>query len=55
VVLARWLKPVIASPVGERGTLKLTPELMPKMDAVAAALGRNLSARTDALEKPTAH
>jgi len=55
VGLARWLKPVIASPVGERGTLKLTPELMPKMDAEAAALGRNLSARTEALEKPATH
>jgi len=55
VGLARWLKPVIASPVGERETLKLTPELMPKMDAEAAALGRNLSARTDALERPATH
>jgi hypothetical protein len=46
------LKPVIASPIGERETLKLTPELMPKMDTEAAAIGRNLSARTEALEKP---
>jgi hypothetical protein len=38
------LKPVIASPIGERETLKLTPELMPKVDTEAAALGRNLSA-----------
>jgi hypothetical protein len=43
---------VIASPIGERETLKLTPELMPKMDTEAAAIGRNLSARTEALEKP---
>jgi hypothetical protein len=49
------MKPVIASPVGGRGTLKLTPELMPKMDAEAAALRANLSARTEALEKPAAH
>jgi NAD(P)-dependent dehydrogenase (short-subunit alcohol dehydrogenase family) len=55
VELARWLKPVIASPIGERDTLKLTPELMPKMDAEAAALGRNFSVRTEALEKPGAH
>jgi len=55
VGLTRWLKPVIASPVGERETLKLTPELMPKMDAEADALGRNLSARTEALEKPATH
>jgi NAD(P)-dependent dehydrogenase (short-subunit alcohol dehydrogenase family) len=55
VGLARWLKPVIASPIGERDTLKLTPELMPKMDAEAAALGRNFSARTEALEKPASH
>ena len=43
---------MIASPIGERETLKLTPELMPKVDTEAAALGRNLSARTEALEKP---
>ncbi len=47
---ARWFKPLIASPIGERDTLKLTRELLPKMDAEAAALGRNFSARTQELE-----
>jgi NAD(P)-dependent dehydrogenase (short-subunit alcohol dehydrogenase family) len=30
---------------------KLVPDLMPRMDAEVAALGRSMSARTDALEK----
>lgn len=54
VGLARWFKPVIGSPLGERETLKLTPELLPRMDAEAAALGRHFSARTEALEHPAA-
>ena len=30
---------------------KFAPELLPKMDAEAAALGRHFSERTDELEK----
>jgi hypothetical protein len=51
VGLFRWLKPLLSSRLGERFTLKDVPELLPKMDAEAAALGRNVSARTKALEK----
>jgi hypothetical protein len=47
----RWLKPLLASPIGESATLKNVPELLPKMDAEVAALGRSMSARTEALEK----
>ncbi len=47
----RWLRPLVATPVGERDTRKFTPELLPKLDAEAAALGRSTSARTEALEK----
>ncbi|WP_319452070.1 SDR family oxidoreductase [Mycobacterium sp. RTGN6] len=51
VGLLRWLKPVLATPIGESATLKSVPELLPKMDAEVAALGRSMSARTEALEK----
>lgn len=51
VGLLRWLKPLLASRIGESATLKSVPELLPKMDAEVAALGRSMSARTEALEK----
>jgi NAD(P)-dependent dehydrogenase (short-subunit alcohol dehydrogenase family) len=51
VGLMRWLRPLLASPVGESRTLKFVPDLLPRMDAEVAALGRSMSARTEALEK----
>jgi NAD(P)-dependent dehydrogenase (short-subunit alcohol dehydrogenase family) len=54
VGLLGWLKPVLATPFGERQSLKTAPELVAEMDAEASALGRNFSARTDALEKKSA-
>jgi NAD(P)-dependent dehydrogenase (short-subunit alcohol dehydrogenase family) len=51
VGLLRWLKPVLSSRLGEPLTLKHVPQLLPKMDAEVAALGRSFSARTEALEK----
>ncbi|MGE2688798.1 SDR family oxidoreductase [Mycolicibacterium pulveris] len=51
VGLMRWLKPLLASKPGDRITAKSVPELLPQMDAEVAALGRSLSARTEALEK----
>ena len=51
VGLVRWLRPLLASPVGESQTLKFVPDLLPRMDAEVAALGRSLSERTEALEK----
>lgn len=50
VGLFRWIRPVVATPLGERDIRKFTPELLPKLDAEAAALGRSTSARTEALE-----
>lgn len=47
----RWVRPLVAMPIGERDQRKFTPELLPKMDAEAAALGRSTSARVEALEK----
>ena len=37
--------------LGEAGTLKTVPELLPQMDAEVEALGRSLSARTKEVEK----
>jgi NAD(P)-dependent dehydrogenase (short-subunit alcohol dehydrogenase family) len=47
----RWLRPLMSTPVGEGPLRKLTPELLPKLDAEVAALHRSMSARTEALEK----
>lgn len=51
VGLIRWLKPVLSTPVGEGPVRKTVPDLLPRMDAEVAALGRSLSARTEAVEK----
>ncbi len=51
VGLMRWLRPLLATRLGERDFRKIAPRLVAKMDAEAVALGRNLSARTEALEK----
>jgi NAD(P)-dependent dehydrogenase (short-subunit alcohol dehydrogenase family) len=45
----RWLRPIIATPVGERDIRKSVESLLPKMDAEVALLGRSTSARTEAL------
>jgi NAD(P)-dependent dehydrogenase (short-subunit alcohol dehydrogenase family) len=54
VGLVRWLRPFLASRAGEKQTLKIVPDLLPRMDAEVVALGRSLSARTQALEKKSA-
>lgn len=51
VGLMRWLKPLLSSPLGERIARQHVAELLPRMDAEVAALGRSMSARTEALEK----
>ena len=51
VGLVRWLRPLLATPVGERQMVKSASDLLPRMDAEVAALGRHMSARTDALHK----
>jgi len=40
----RWVKPVLSTPVGELPIRKATAELLPRIDAEAAALGRSMSA-----------
>jgi NAD(P)-dependent dehydrogenase (short-subunit alcohol dehydrogenase family) len=51
VGLFRWLKPLLSTRSGEALSRKTAPDLLPKMDAEVAALGRSMSARTEALEK----
>jgi len=50
VGLFRWLKPLFTSRRGERFVLKAIPEMLPRLDAEVAALGRSMSARTEALK-----
>ncbi len=47
----RWLKPVLSTPLGERPVLKFVPDLLPRMDAEVAALGRSMGTRTKELEE----
>lgn len=49
VGLFRWLKPVLSTPIGELPVLRHTAELVPRMDAEVAALGRSTSAYTHGL------
>ena len=50
VALFRWLKPTLTTRAGERALAKAR-DLVPRVDAEVAALGRAMSARTEALEK----
>ncbi|KZS59377.1 SDR family oxidoreductase [Mycobacterium ostraviense] len=51
VGLLRWLKPVLSTSIGERPIGRTAAELLPRMDAEAAALGRSTSAYNQALEQ----
>ena len=52
VGLFRWLRPLLSTRVVEARLLASTPDdLLSRMDAEVAALGRSTSARTEALEK----
>ncbi|HME76881.1 MAG TPA: SDR family oxidoreductase [Mycobacterium sp.] len=51
VGLTRWLRPMLATPAAEYQLRKYTPDLLPRMDAEVAALGRSMSARTEAMAK----
>lgn len=46
VGLFRWLKPLLSSKFGEAPILKVAGDLMPRMDAEVAALGRSTSSFT---------
>jgi NAD(P)-dependent dehydrogenase (short-subunit alcohol dehydrogenase family) len=47
----RWLKPLLSTPLGMAPVLKVVPDILPRMDAEVAALGRSTSAHTEALGK----
>jgi NAD(P)-dependent dehydrogenase (short-subunit alcohol dehydrogenase family) len=49
--LMRWLKPLLSTPLGEYSVVKFVPDLLPRMDAEVAALGRHVSVRTEGLHK----
>ena len=51
VEVLRWTRPLLATRMVEAQTAKTASELLPKMDAEVAALGRSMSTRTDSLEK----
>jgi NAD(P)-dependent dehydrogenase (short-subunit alcohol dehydrogenase family) len=51
VGLFRWLKPVLSTEVGELPIRKTTAELLPRMDAEVAALGRSTSAYNEDLDE----
>jgi hypothetical protein len=51
VGLLRWLRPLLTTAAAEAQARKGLPEVISRMDAEAAALGRSMSARTEALEK----
>ncbi|MDG4666518.1 SDR family oxidoreductase [Mycobacterium sp. 236(2023)] len=46
----RWLKPVLATPLGEMPVRRFVADLLPRMDAEVAALGRSMGTRTKDLE-----
>lgn len=46
----RWLRPVLSTPAGERPITAMTPEILPRMDAEVASLGRSNSARIEGLD-----
>lgn len=47
----RWLKPVLSTGIGEVSVAKFVPDLLPRMDAEVAALGRSSSAHTEQFDK----
>ena len=51
VEVLRWIRPLLATRMVEAQAAKTASELLPKMDAEVAALGRSMSARTESLEK----
>lgn len=51
VGLVRWLKPLLSTRAGESPIRPFVPDLLPRMDAEVAALGRSTSAHTENVEK----
>lgn len=51
----RWLRPLLSTSVGEAPVRRFVADLLPRMDAEVAALGRSTSAHTEALEHAGDH
>jgi NAD(P)-dependent dehydrogenase (short-subunit alcohol dehydrogenase family) len=51
VAAAQWLKPVLSTRLGEAPVRRFVPDLLPRMDAEVAALGRSTSARAEGVGK----
>ncbi|MEZ0053964.1 NAD(P)-dependent dehydrogenase (short-subunit alcohol dehydrogenase family) [Mycobacterium sp. MAA66] len=51
VAALRWLKPVLSTGFAEAQVARFVPDLLPRMDAQVAALGRSTSAHTEGLGK----
>jgi hypothetical protein len=49
VALFRWLKPVLSTTLGELPIRESSAELMPRIDAEVAVLGRSTSAYNEEL------
>jgi NAD(P)-dependent dehydrogenase (short-subunit alcohol dehydrogenase family) len=47
----RWLKPILSTRLGEAPVRRFVPDLLPRMDAEVAALGRSTSARSEGFGK----
>ncbi|MDY6996721.1 MAG: SDR family oxidoreductase [Actinomycetota bacterium] len=50
VGLLRWLRPVLSTALVQNRVLSFVPDLLPRMDAEVAALGRSMGVRTKELE-----
>ncbi|MET4432275.1 SDR family oxidoreductase [Mycolicibacterium sp. 624] len=51
VGLVRWLRPILSTRVGEMPVRAIVPDILPRMDAEVAALGRSTSAHNEELEQ----
>ena len=51
VGLVRWLKPILSTRLGEMPVRAIVPDILPRMDAEVAALGRSTSAHNEELEQ----
>ena len=50
VGVLRWFKPVMSTRLGEAPVRRFVPDVLPRMDAEVAALGRSTSAHSEELQ-----
>jgi NAD(P)-dependent dehydrogenase (short-subunit alcohol dehydrogenase family) len=49
----RWLRPVMSTRLGEAPVRRFVPDLLPRMDAEVAVLGRSTSMHSEKVDKPS--